>query len=144
MVSDFSNRKDIRRAEKAAKLAEANRIAYVKRIMSDTAGREWMHKLLEDCCLFGEPFVRGSWDATSRNLGMQSVGKQIFSDVVVHCPTQYIQMMQEASQKELTNDRHDDERTSSGEPTGSPDADRRVEGSESGELDPFAEPGSEA
>jgi len=144
MVSDFSNRKDIRRAEKVAKLAEANRIAYIKRIMSDTAGREWLHALLTSCYIYGEPFVRGAPDATGHNLGKQSVGKQLFADVITHCPTQYVMMMQEASQKELTNDRHDDERTSSGEPAGSPDPDRGIEGSESGELDPFAEPGSEA
>jgi len=143
VTSDFSNRKDIRRAEKAAKLAEANRIAYIKRIMSDTAGREWLHAHLNSCYVFGEAFVRSAPDATAWNLGRQSVGKQLFADVITHCPTQYVMMMQESASKEIANDRHDDERTSSGQPAGSPHPDRGVEGSESAELDPFAEPREE-
>src|SRR5882762_6994653 len=107
MVSDFSNRKDIRRAEKAAKLAEANRIAYIKRIMSDTAGREWLHTHLNSCYVFGEAFVRSAPDATAWNLGRQSVGKQLFADVITHCPTQYVQMMQEAAQKDMVHDSGD-------------------------------------
>ena len=145
-MNDFSNRKDIRRAEKAARLAERARIDYIKRIMSDTAGREWLHRLLESCYIFGEPFIRGAPDATAWNLGRQNVGKEIFADVVTNCPTQYVMMMQEsASQKELQNDRHDsDERDPLGQQPGSPNAGRDVEGPITNELDPFADPGAEA
>src|SRR6266478_5800488 len=59
-VSDFSNRKDIRRAEKASRLAERARIDFLKQIMSSPLGREWLHGFLESCYIFGEPFVRGA------------------------------------------------------------------------------------
>jgi len=141
MTYDAGNRKDVRKLEKAAKLKESARLHYVKRIMSDTEGRGWMHDLLESCFIFGEPFVQGSPDATVYNLGRQNVGKQIFADVVTECPTQYVQMMQEASHKELSNDRHDsDNRSPNGEQPGSPNGGRDPEGPDPspGYYDPYA------
>jgi hypothetical protein len=140
MTYDAGNRKDIRRAEKLAKQAERNRVDYTKRIMSEVLGREWMHTLLIKCSIFSTPFVRGASDITSFNCGSQNVGLQIFADVVTHCPTQYILMMQEASHKEITeNVRHDGNNGSpGGELNGSADGGRDVEGPEPGDYDPFA------
>lgn len=137
---DASNRKDIRRAEKTARQAERSRIDYTKTIMSDPPGRQWMHALLLRCNVFHTPFVRGSADGTAFNCGGQNIGLQIFADVVTHCPNQYILMIQEASTKELANDRHDsnDRRTSPatlGQHPGVEDNGRDVEGS--GEYDPY-------
>lgn len=109
MTYDGSNRKQIRQREKASKLAEANRIAYVRRIMSDQVGREWLYDLLSSCAVFGEPFVRGSADATAYNLGRQAVGKQLFADAIVHCPSEYLLMMQESAAKDVVRNIQDDE-----------------------------------
>src|SRR5882757_6864955 len=126
---DASNRKDVRRAEKKANLADAARISYTRRIMSESLGRQWIHQLLESCYTFSEPFVRGAPDATGHNLGRQAVGKQLFLDIVTHCPTEYILMTQEASHKEIAeNVRHErNDRTPTGEPTGSPGSGRDLE-----------------
>ena len=138
MTYDAGNRKDIRRAEKLAKQVERNRIDYTRRIMSEVLGREWMHSLLLKCSVFHTPFVRGALDATAFNCGMQSVGLSTFADVVTHCPTEYVLMMQEASHKEIVNDRRDsDQRITSGEQPGSQDPGRDVEGPES-DYDPYA------
>ena len=141
MTYDAGNRKDVRKAEKAAKHAEHARIEYTKRIMSEAIGRTWMHAVLLRCNLFSTPFVRGSVDGTAFNCGAQNVGLQLFVDVVNHCPTEYILMMQEASHKELFNDRHDsDDRSPSGQSAGSQNGGRDPEGPEpsSGDYDPYA------
>jgi len=141
MTYDAGNRKDVRKAEKAAKHAEHARIEYTKRIMSEALGRVWVHSLLARCNVFHTPFVRGAGDITAFNCGSQNVGLQIFADVIVHCPTEYILMMQEASHKELSNDRHDsDDRSPSEQPAGSSGAGRDLEGPDPspGDYDPYA------
>lgn len=138
MTYDGSNRKQVRAKEKEAKLEENNRIAYTRRIMGDVAGRKWMHDLLLSCQIFGEPFVRGAPDATAHNLGKQIVGKQIFADVVAHCSSEYVQMMQEASTKEAVNDRrYSDDRSAPDERSASEDLGRDPEGPIT-EYDPYA------
>jgi hypothetical protein len=140
MTYDASNRKDIRKAEKAARLAERSRIDYTRRIMSEALGREWMHSLLLRCHVFHTSFVRAAPDQTAFNEGERNVGSQVFLDVVNHCPTEYVLMMQEASQKELINERHNsnDRSASSGQSAGGEDAGRDAEGPVTGEYDPFA------
>ena len=129
---DFSLRKDVRKVEKAAEVAERQRIDYTKRIMSEAAGRAWMHNLLERCHVFHTPFVRNAPDLTAFNCGEQNVGYQTFADVVTHCASDYILMMQEANLKDFTNGRRNDPAT---EHPGSPDPNGRTGGSEP-DLDP--------
>ena len=117
MTYDASNRKSIRRAEKAAKLAEANRVAYVRTIMASLGGREWMHSILLKCNVFHTPFVRGASDLTSFNCGRQNVGLELFHDVVTNCPNEYILMMQEQATKEEANDRRDSDDRSTADST---------------------------
>lgn len=143
MTFNGSDRKQVRAKEKEAALAESNRIAYSKRIMQDQPGRQWMHNLLERCQMFGEPFIQGSPDGTAHNLGKQIIGKQLFADIVNHSPTEYIQMMQEASIKDAVNDRrYSDDRSTAGEQSGSSYPGRDSEGRIASEYDPYA--GSEA
>jgi hypothetical protein len=106
-MTDMSNRKTLRRAEKAAAIAESNRIAFTRTIMSTPFGREWMHGLLADCNVFHTPFVAGHSDTTAFNCGAQNLGLRRFADVVTHCPDQYVIMMQEQATKDHLNDRYD-------------------------------------
>lgn len=143
MTYDASDRKDVRRAEKAARSIESARIAYVRHIMSDSAGREWMQGLLAECSVFHSPFVAGNPDRTAFNCGRQSIGHQTFADVVTHCPDQYVLMMKEQATKENTNVRHDSnadtswDRDTTGigdvsvdDPTGGTDSGRNAQGPE--------------
>ena len=132
---NLSERKDVRRLEKLAAVAIAARVSYTKRIMSDYAGREWMFDLLSRCHVFATPFVRGAPDATAFNCGEQNIGYQTFADVVNHTPTEYVLMMNEANQREISNGRRaDPEPNAARERSGSSTVDGRVEGSDS--LDP--------
>jgi len=138
---DAGNRKDVRKLEKAAKHAEHARVEYTRHIMSEAMGRNWMHSLLARCNVFHTPFVRGAMDITAFNCGTQNVGLQLFADVIVHCPTEYILMMQEASHKELSNDRHDsDNRSPTGQPASGEGNGRDPEGPEPDtyDYDPYA------
>lgn len=104
MTYNNSNRKNIREAEKSARLAESNRIAYTKTIMSTIFGRAWMHDLLSQCSIFHTPFVFGAPDITAFKCGAQNLGLQLFGDVAAHCPHEYTLMMSEASIKEAVTD----------------------------------------
>ena len=144
MTYDGSNRKQVREKEKAAALADSNRIATTRQIMGTIFGRAWMYDLLDRCHLFHTPFVSGAPDATAFNCGNQNVGLQIFSDVVTHCSTEYILMMQEATVKEQANERRNsDERSTRSEHSGSENSGRNDQGLV-GEYEPFAEGGTEA
>ena len=93
------DRKDIRRAEKAAKLAENLRIDFIRRAMTSADGRAWFHDLLAGCHLFSDPF---SGDALieAYSKGERNVGLRIFSDLLAQCPDQYIAMMREANERD--------------------------------------------
>jgi hypothetical protein len=84
-----------------------------------------MHDLLARCHVFHTPFVRGAADLTAFNAGQQSLGLEIFADVVNNCPNEYVLMMQEQALKETASDRRndDDNRTTAdlaaSDPTGS-------------------------
>jgi len=143
---DASNRKDVRRAEKAAEQREAARLDYIRRIMSEALGRAWMHQLLEMCHIGTIPFVAGHSDVTNFNCGEQNIGLRLWNDAMKF-PVEYVLMMQEASHKEIVNERRDSEqRPTSGEHPGSADLGRDSEGPEPnsvGEYDPFADAGEE-
>ena len=108
-MTDASNRKTIRRLEKAAAISDSNRIAFTKTIMSTPFGREWMCNLLTRCNVFHTPFAAGRADVTSFQCGAQNVGLAIFVDVVTHTPDQYVIMMQEQAIKEQVNGRRDND-----------------------------------
>ena len=139
MPFDGSNRKQVREREKELKIAEANRLAYTKRIMSDIPGRKWMHDLLAECHIWGTPFVAGSVDLTAFKCGVQNFGLQVFKDVMAAAPAEYVLMMNEANIKDQVNDRrYSDDRSASGERSDGEDERRDPEGSVTGEYDPYA------
>lgn len=139
MTYDGSNRKHIRQAEKAQAIADNERRLYVAHIMSTIAGRAWMHQFLSQCSIFSTPFVASAYDVTAFKCGAQNVGLQVFADVHLAAPREYVLMMSEASQKEVANERrYSDERTAPGQPAGSSDTGRDVEGSVDSDYDPYA------
>lgn len=132
MTYDASNRKDIRRAEKASRQAELERVNFLVGAMSIPQGRQWIHTLLEDCHLFTSQFVSDPylkyWADGERNVGLR-----IFADISAHCPDAYIQMIKEANDRRITADTaasRDHDPASAGERPSSEDAGRDVEGRE--------------
>ena len=109
-----SDTKHIRRAAKAAKLAEADRRTVVFTLMSSPGGRAWMHDRLVRCHIFETSYN----DISNRMAfaeGERNVGVQDLIDIMRFAPDQYIQMMREFNDKEQANARaRDNDRESRG------------------------------
>lgn len=140
MTYDASNRKDIRRAEKAAKVAEDLRLAYLKAAMTTSQGRQWFHDLLERCHIFADPFT-GDPLREAYSKGERNIGLFIYADIVTHCPNDFITMMQEAhGRRTLDTIRNAPGADAPAERSASADPGWDVEGRISTEFDPYAEP----
>lgn len=110
-MRNASERKDIRRYEKAAKLRETNRINFIVAAMSTPAGRVWFHDFLSACHIFADPFT-GDALVEAYSKGERNVGLKVYNDIVSNCPNYFIDMMKEANIAEQVNERID----SAGEP----------------------------
>lgn len=102
-----SERKEIRRAEKAAKQRETDRIDFVVGAMSTRQGRLWFHDMLAACHIFSDPFT-GDALMEAYSKGERNMGLGIYRDLVSHCPDLFVRMMQEVNEKEIINDRASD------------------------------------
>lgn len=108
MTYDASNRKDVRRAEKAADIAERNRINYLIAAMGTLQGRVWFHDLLTACHIFADPFT-GDALREAHSKGERNVGLRIYTEIVTHCPDHFVTMMKEATiHKEIQDGRRPD------------------------------------
>ena len=105
-MRNASERKDIRRYEKAAKLRETNRINFIAAAMSTPAGRVWFHDFLSACHIFADPFT-GDALVEAYSKGERNVGLKVYNDIVSNCPNYFIEMMKEANIAEQVNDRLD-------------------------------------
>jgi len=114
-VRNASERKDIRRYEKQAKLRETNRINFIVAAMSTAAGRIWFHDFLVACHIFADPFT-GDALVEAYSKGERNVGLKVYNDIVQNCPNYFIDMMKEAKLAEQVNERLDDDDGNSGEP----------------------------
>ena len=122
MTYDASDRKSIRRAEKAARLADRARQEVIVNLMSTTFGRAWLWDILTSCHVFAQTFSTDPL-MTAFSEGRRSVGLALLADVMFACPDQYITAAREA------NVRHNsDDRTADAELSGSQDSDGGVEG----------------
>ena len=109
-MRNASERKDIRRYEKAAKLRETNRINFIVAAMSTPAGRVWFHDFLSTCHIFADPFT-GDALVEAYSKGERNVGLKVYNDIVSNCPNYFIEMMKEANIAEQVNDRLDSDGT---------------------------------
>src|SRR5258708_18924847 len=121
MTYDASDRKSIRRAEKASRLADRARQEVIVNLMSTTFGRAWLWDILTSCHVFGQTFSADPL-MTAFAEGRRAVGLALLADVMSACPDQYITAAREA------NVRHNsDDRTADAQLTGSPDSGGGVE-----------------
>lgn len=105
MTYNASERKDVRRMEKAAKIAAAQSAEIVRGLMSTTPGRAWVLARLESAHVFATSFDRDAI-AMAFNEGERNQGLKLLNEIMSHCPDSYILMMNERNQKELSNERH--------------------------------------
>lgn len=103
---DASNRKDVRKAEKAARLAASEDADAIRKIMSDTFGRAWMWRRLSAARIFDDPFT-GDPLVEAYNKGNRNFGTLLLSDIMLHCPEQYLIMTREAHVRRINDDNDD-------------------------------------
>lgn len=76
------------------KLEHTSQLADLLYVMTDPAGRRFMHKLLSEAGLF-----RSSFDSdphkTAFNEGQRNVGLRLMADIMAIAPSQYAQMIEE-------------------------------------------------
>jgi hypothetical protein len=89
-----SERKDVRRLEKAAKVADAARKDMMVGVMSTIAGRAWILEKLESASVFRTTFNTDSL-AMAFAEGNRNQGLILLNDIMQHCPDMYLLMMQE-------------------------------------------------
>lgn len=95
-----SDRKDIKRATKAAKATDIARKGVVLNLMSSTAGREWMLNILELCHIFQTSFVPEGLTIAFLE-GQRSIGLHHLNDIMQYCPDSYIKMMRERNERTI-------------------------------------------
>jgi hypothetical protein len=119
-MRNASERKDIRRYEKAAKIAEQDRINFIVAAMSTSAGRTYFRDLLASCHIFADPFT-GDALLEAYSKGERNIGLKIYNDIVTNCPDYFVLMMKEANIAEQVNERRDSDDRDTDDADGNPD-----------------------
>lgn len=105
MNQNAASRKDIRQAEKAAKLAEIRAREVTTELMSTPAGREWLWNNLAECHIFEQSFVPNDPLTSAFREGERAVGLRLLSVVMLHCPDQYVQAARESNERTASAER---------------------------------------
>lgn len=103
MTYSAAERKDIRRAEKAAKLADTQRLEIITNLMSAAPGRAWVCDLLEACHIFTTTYT-GDALSGAFSEGERNVGLRLLADIMSACPQRYLEMMRERNDRHLAAD----------------------------------------
>ena len=115
-----AERKDVRAAEKAARIAERERQDVIRNLCSTYAGRRYIWERLASAGIFvAVPPTDALQMAFAE--GIRSQGLALLNDVLTACPDQYVRMMQESNERNLT------QRSPAGERSSSPDGDGGTE-----------------
>lgn len=137
-MTDFnaSNRKDIRKAEKASALQSLQDAEAVTAIMTTIPGRAWMWRQLGTAHIFvsdftGDP-MRDAFSAGERNFGLR-----LLADIMRHCPESYLQMTREANDRHHSNDRSTAPERRSGEEPDGGDTGSSEAGDVASDYDPY-------
>ena len=125
MTHNAADRKEIRKAQKAARLAEKQRGDMVRQICATEPGRRYFWDLLSECNIFNA--IYPSHPELGAILGERNVGLRLLAQIMAHCPEQFILMIREA------NERSNAERASA----------ERLSGSDTGgdDIGPDSDPG---
>jgi hypothetical protein len=98
MTYDATNRKDIRRAQKAADELERTRVEFLSAAMRTKQGRAWFYHFLADCHAFNNaPTFESNRDYFQ--FGERNVGLRIFNEILTHFPDSIILMQKEENER---------------------------------------------
>lgn len=96
MAYDANDEKQVKKAKKKAEFDEALKLDVIRQVMGSAPGRTWIYGMLEECHIYGNPFIPGQPDVTAFNLGEANRGKRLLADVQAASPELYLTMLQEA------------------------------------------------
>jgi hypothetical protein len=113
-MNNAADRKSIRRLEKQAKLADANRRATITSLMSTSFGRQWMWDVLAQCHCFSTTFNGDALQSAFME-GQRAIGLAIISDIMLACPDQYIQAMRESNERSSLDERRSSQESDGGD-----------------------------
>ena len=102
-MDNASNRKSIRRKEKAARLADVQRREVITQVMSTSAGRQWVWDQLALCHIFSTTFTIDPHMSAFQE-GQRSAGLALLADILLACPDQYIQAMRESNARSAADE----------------------------------------
>jgi hypothetical protein len=140
---DTSDRKAIRRAEKASRLAELNDREVMVAIASTTNGRRYLWNRLAECHLF-TPIYNDNPQRMAFLEGERNAGLKLLSDFMQWCPEEFILAMREDNgRRDIDNSRSGNGRDDSDSPDPAASSER-AGSEESGWDDQGSGDGSEA
>jgi len=129
-MTDFnaSDRKQIRAAEKAAAVAEAQRAEVIIESMATPQRRRYVWEKLAAAGIFQTTFSTDPLQMAF-NEGQRNAGLVLLNDVIQYCPEQFIEAMREA------NGRRDSDSARSGSPTSERPGSEDAGGDDQGRTD---------
>lgn len=92
--------KQVENKRKKAQKEEFLRSETIRSLMSKKDGRAWVHYLLMQGDMFGNPMVRGDPYDTAFNIGMANFAKLIWQEVESASPESCVLMLKEAKENE--------------------------------------------
>lgn len=151
MSANAADRKSIRAAEKAARIAARQRYDVITQIMSTSYGRAWLWDHLSSARIFCTTHVAGDPNASAFQEGRRSLGLELFADILAACPDMYIQAMREANDRHNSDDRSPDDTSAADERRRGPILDGgdsgpsagAEDGSEDGDAPEIRSPGAD-
>lgn len=100
--TNASRVKDVRKAEKRAKLIEDERVEGLRHLVTSYGGRLWLWRQMEAANVFSQTFT-GEALVTSFNEGRRALGLGLLADLMLHCPDTFLQMMKENNERNRTD-----------------------------------------
>ncbi len=101
---DASDRADVKEADKASRVLERQNLDVTRDIMRTAAGRAWMYRKLEACHIYQTTATPGDAFATYFNEGQRNIGLMLNAEILTACPDEFILMLKEANERDLTSD----------------------------------------
>ncbi len=92
---DASDEAQVSNRKRAAGRRKANERAFLKKLLDDPAGRNWMWGLLEFTNAFDIGYVQGDPYATHLQLGMRNVGLKLIAEIGEVAPDALGRMLKE-------------------------------------------------
>jgi len=93
-----ADEREVEERRQKEKLESDQAQADLEEIMSTTAGRRFMRRLIGQCGLYRSSFTGNS--TTFFNEGARNVGLWVHAEMMSACPQRYLEMLQEGQQEE--------------------------------------------